>query len=319
MPNTLTSIGNNAFSGCTSLELDSLPDSLRKINAGAFAACNNITELHLTNLTVLATGAFAACKGLKKVIIDNMHTDTAAEQIRIFRGCNALEKVILLDGSFTGRCAFDECRSLITVGPLGGDYNIEYNFTDTIPTEMFAGAVTGLENTCTIKTVVLADNITKIANSAFAYSNVETINLDNVLSIDASAFTHCTELQLDHIPAKLTAIEARVFSRCSSIRGTDLHDGLGSRLIFPAKLNYVADNAFAYCSSLARVDIHMYSVPAEHKATALNNAWFLHSNSSLEIHVQASNPGDTIESRYGEYFNYWNNEPERKLKIVEDL
>ena len=126
LPNTLTTIGQNAFDGCSKLESINFVNTIEIIESYAFLSCNNlkIDNLSLPNLKSLGIGAFAFCeklinvedlgsittipatnasnasktfvycKGLKKVKIPQTVT-TLGTTDSPFYGCNALEQVII--------------------------------------------------------------------------------------------------------------------------------------------------------------------------------------------------------------------------------
>ena len=73
----MTSIGTNAFvyhNGSPLLSVK-LPDTLKRIGAGAFYGCNNLTEITLPEgLEVIEDSAFSGCEALKELIIPNTVT-----------------------------------------------------------------------------------------------------------------------------------------------------------------------------------------------------------------------------------------------------
>ena len=65
IPNTVTSIGENAFCGLEGLTSIDIPESVTSIGAGAFSFCFNLTgDLTIPNsVTTIGSGAFFQCSG----------------------------------------------------------------------------------------------------------------------------------------------------------------------------------------------------------------------------------------------------------------
>ena len=68
IPNSVTSIGESAFRGCSGLTELTLPNSITSIGEYAFYSCRGLTELTLPNsITSIGDYAFAYCSGLAKI------------------------------------------------------------------------------------------------------------------------------------------------------------------------------------------------------------------------------------------------------------
>ena len=66
IPNSVTSIGDAAFYECSSLTSVTIPNSVTSIGSSAFAYCSSLTSIMIPNsVTFIAWGAFTACKGLR--------------------------------------------------------------------------------------------------------------------------------------------------------------------------------------------------------------------------------------------------------------
>ena len=66
--NSVTSIEDYAFSGCSSLTSVNIPNSVTSIAEGAFSGCSSLTSVNIPNsVTSIADGAFDLCKNIENV------------------------------------------------------------------------------------------------------------------------------------------------------------------------------------------------------------------------------------------------------------
>ena len=82
---SVTTIGERAFSGCSSLSSITVPNSVTAIGGYAFYKCDKLTEVTFGNSIVsIGAGAFVGCNGLKSVYFyDALSAET----------CNALVNI----------------------------------------------------------------------------------------------------------------------------------------------------------------------------------------------------------------------------------
>ena len=72
IPNSVTSIGDVAFSGCSGLTSVIIPNSVTSIGRSAFRNCTGLTSLTIPNsVTSIGDDAFYGCTGLTSVTIPN--------------------------------------------------------------------------------------------------------------------------------------------------------------------------------------------------------------------------------------------------------
>ena len=72
IPNSVTSIGNSAFSGCTELTSIYIPNSVTSIGNYAFYGCYGLTSINIPNgVTKIGDHTFSGCSGLTSITIPN--------------------------------------------------------------------------------------------------------------------------------------------------------------------------------------------------------------------------------------------------------
>ena len=68
IPNSVTSIGQSAFAGCSGLTSVTIPNSVTSIGGGAFYGCSNLSSITIPNsVTSIGDYAFGSCSGLTSV------------------------------------------------------------------------------------------------------------------------------------------------------------------------------------------------------------------------------------------------------------
>ena len=114
IPNSVTSIGDGAFSGCSSLTSIEIPNSVTSIGYGAFALCPRLTSVEIPNsVTSIGDGAFAYGSSLTGIEIPNSVTwigDGA------FYWCSSLTSIEIPNSvTSIGDGTFNGCKRLTSI------------------------------------------------------------------------------------------------------------------------------------------------------------------------------------------------------------
>ncbi len=217
IPDNVTTIGDNAFYYCQSLESIEIPSSVTSIADYAFYECSGLGALDIpTNIISIGDNAFWGCCKLETIIFPEGLSSIGKYA---FNGCDKLSSIkVSSTVSKIGVSAFGNTPALtaITVDDNNTTYDSRNNCNALIETST--------------NTMVTGCKATKIP--------------DNVTTIGDNAFYYCQFLESIEIPSSVTAIDDYAFYECSSLKS----------LIIPANVNSIGNNAFYGCKCLTTIE-----------------------------------------------------------------
>ena len=262
IPDSVTNIGDYAFSGCSSLSSVVIPDRVTSIGDCAFENCSSLTDIVIPDgVTNIGKCAFEGCRSLTDIVIPDGVTSIGD---CAFANCFSLTGIVIPDSvTGIGKFAFSGCSSLSSV---------------VIPDSVSCIGSGAFKNCSSLSSLVIPDCVTSIGNYAFAYckSLTDIVIPNSVTSIGDNAFRHCSSLSSLVIPESVVNLNGNPFCRwdgglkCLSpyfiYDNKVLFDKDKSKIIafrdknttsyvIPDSVTRIGESAFRHCSSLSSLVI----------------------------------------------------------------
>ena len=244
IPNSVTTIGSNAFMDCSGITSITFPNSVTTIGRGAFERCTELTSITIPNsVTTIGNRSFYNCRGLTSVTISNSVTEIGEE---LFYACSNLTSVTIPNSvTKIGRWAFNSCFNLVSI---------------TIPNNVTSIGEQAFLDCRSLASVTIPNSVTEIGHSTFQFcrSLTEVSIPSSMTKIPERIFSGCTSLTSVTIPNSIESIGGRAFEVCSAL--TDVYcyaenvpvtesDVFSNSPIYSATLHVPAASVDAYKST----------------------------------------------------------------------
>lgn len=248
----VTTVGNGAFSGCSSLEYVDLGKNVISYGTGCFEGCA-IKSFEITNsITEIPERMFYGCEALESISVPD---GVGQIGISAFENCHNL-KTVKMTNSVTALAfhAFYDCRSLEymrlspNVREIGSDVFYNNPWLNSMQAEdhiIYINSIayqadkesifnTGVKsitikegtvvladdllNGCGLNSVTLPQSLLTLGAGSLAYNNFSTIELpENLEIIGLHALADCRELTSLTIPETVRLIGSTAFSGCDGL------------------------------------------------------------------------------------------------------
>ena len=198
IPNTVTSIADKAFGGCSSLTSVNIPESITSIGASAFSSCSSLTNIYYNA---------AECADFEYDDYVFHYAGQNSEELTLTVGKNVKNiPKYFLNNNNTGKLSviFEQGGICTSIG--------EYTF-----------------NNCKNLTTIELYSVETIEQYAFSgCENLTNVRLSETLkSIGLRAFYNCQSLTELILPSSIVSIERQAFRLCSNLTSVTFQETEG--------------------------------------------------------------------------------------------
>lgn len=269
---SVTGIGKDAFSGCTSLTYVLLNNGLETIGANAFSGCTSLSSISIpASMTSIADGAFSGCSNLKTVTVDGPVVEksyTYSSNLKTIFGSQVTKYTIGNNATKIGDYAFDGASNVtsLTMGQnvkeIGqGSFRLCSGLTSlTLPTVLTSIGSSAFQNCSNITEVKIPSSVASIRSFAFSgcesltkaeFASIESLCSINFTGTQANPLYYAKHLYVDglevtdiKIPNSVTRIGSYAFENAQYIKSISI----------PSSVTSIGESAFWQNNRLEKVD-----------------------------------------------------------------
>ena len=233
IPNSVTSIAYNAFSGCTNLVSIEIPNSVTSIGSNAFSGCTNLASIEIPNsVTSIGSDAFNGTSWYNNLPDGLIYAGSVAYRYKGTMPDNT--NLVINDGVVSiGDNAFSGCSGLVSV---------------IIPNSVTNIGSSAFRSCSGLTSIEIPNSVTNIGNYAFE-------NCSNLSSVTfhcpeiGSWFSGISSIKEVIIGDEVTNIGSSAFRSCSGLNSVTIGKSIGTS-------SSVGYQAFYGCDGLASVTFH---------------------------------------------------------------
>ena len=246
----ITTIDSCAFANCDNLTEVVLPNSIKTLGPNAFFNCTQLKSINLENVKYVGDKCFSNCKQLKSITLPHLvminqspFANTNLEEINvkysdgIFNNGNYIPNKYSYDYLVVGckNTDFSKINKIKKYALRGS--NVEEMI---LPEGFVSVGEEGVSHSLNLKKVSFPTTLTTLEKDAFSFcKNLESVEFKNgVTKICEYAFANCDSIKKITLPNSLTELELGAFTNCKNLE----------EVILPNNIEVISKYAFNNCN-----------------------------------------------------------------------
>ncbi len=228
IPDSVTTIGEDAFRNCTELTSVTIGESVTTIGESAFYGCSQLASITIPeSVTTIGEYAFYGCTALETVTIPGIETTIGDNA---FSDCPKVTLLVEENSNAYDYALGNNIEYITYVGGSGELGKLTFSINEDGESYSVTDCDKSISGALTIPNEFNGKSVTKIGNNAFSNckSLTSVVIPDSVVSLGEMSFYDCGRLETVTLSSNITEIPKEAFACCKSLKTLPITENITS-------------------------------------------------------------------------------------------